>query len=183
MRVTRGSGTRPKALLVALHGAGGSSADGLWAFRGALSVPNVVLVAPKSESRIWNPFYGSDLSSIDRALARAFARCRVDPRRVAVGGFSDGAGNALTLGVLNGDLFRAVIALAPGGMQSQPAIGKPRIFIAHGTGDTVIPIGQGRDLARTLRRAGYPVTFRAFSGGHEVPDAISRAAARWFAER
>ena len=73
--------------------------DGLWSFRGALASPNVVIVAPKSESRIWNPFYGSDLNSIDRALARAFARCRIDSRRIAIGGFSDGAGNALTLGV------------------------------------------------------------------------------------
>jgi predicted esterase len=133
MRVTPGSGRGRKALLLALHGAGGSSTDGLWAFRGAMARRNVVIVAPESESRIWNPFYGSDLDSINRALTRVFARCRVDPRRIAVGGFSDGAGNALTLGVLNGDLFRAVIALSPGGMQSRPAVGKPRIFIAHGT--------------------------------------------------
>ena len=183
MRVTPGSRPGRKALLVALHGAGGSSADGLWAFRGALSSPNVVIVAPKSESRIWNPFYGSDLNSINRALARAFARCRVDPRRIAIGGFSDGAGNALTLGALNGDLFRAVIALAPGGMQSRPAIGKPRIFIAHGTRDTVIPIGQSRAIAQTLRRAGYAVTYRTFRGGHEVSDTLSRAAVDWFIGR
>lgn len=183
MRVTAGSRSGRKAFLLALHGAGGASADGLWAFRGALTSPNVVVVAPTSESRIWNPFYGSDLNSIDRALARAFARCRVDPRRIAVGGFSDGAGNALTLGVLNGDLFRAVLALAPGGMQSDPAVGRPRIYIAHGASDTVIPISRSRGIVRTLRAAKYPVTYRTFRGGHEVPDAVSMAAARWFLGR
>jgi phospholipase/carboxylesterase len=183
MRVTPGSRPGRKALLLALHGAGGSTVDGLWAFRGALASPNLVIVAPESESRIWNPFYGSDLNSIDRALARAFARCRGDPRRIAIGGFSDGAGNALTLGVLNGDLFRAVIALAPGGMQSQPALGKPRVFIAHGTRDTVILIGQSRAIAQTLRRAGYAVTYRTFRGGHAVSDSLSRAAVDWFIGR
>jgi phospholipase/carboxylesterase len=183
MRVTPASRPGRKALLLALHGAGGSSVDGLWAFRGALASPNVVVVAPESESRIWNPFYGSDRNSIDRALARAFARCRIDPRRIAIGGFSDGAGNALTLGVLNGDLFRAVIALAPGDMLFKPSIGKPRIYIAHGTSDTVIPIGQSRAIAQTLRRRGYAVTYRTFSGGHVVPDALSRASVRWFLDR
>lgn len=183
MRVTPGGRGGPKALLLALHGAGGSSADGLWAFRGALAMPNVVMVAPAAESRNWNPFYGSDLNSIDRALARAFARCRVDPRRVAIGGFSDGAGNALTLGLLNGDLFRAVLALSPAAMQADRPIGKPRVFIAHGTRDTVIPIARSRTIARELRLAGYAVSYRTFQGGHEVPDTVSRAAARWFVGR
>ena len=178
MRVTRGN--RPaKALLLALHGAGGSSEDGLWAFRAALRRPDVVVVAPSSESRIWNPFYGSDLDSIDRALRRAFARCRVDPRRIAIGGFSDGAGNALTLGLTNGDLFRSVIALSPGGYVAEHARGKPRVFVAHGSGDTVIPIARARGIVRELRAKRYPVVFRTFAGGHEVPDGISEAAVRW----
>ena len=140
----------------------------------------MVLVAPKSESRIWNPFYGADLNSIDRALKRAFARCRIDPRRIAIGGFSDGAGNALTLGLVNGDLFRAVMALAPGALIAEKPVGKPRVFIAHGTRDTTIPIRASETIVRKLRAARYSVTYRRFRGAHEVPDAISTAAVRWF---
>ena len=140
----------------------------------------MVLVAPKSESRIWNPFYGSDLNSIDRALKRAFARCRIDPRRIAIGGFSDGAGNALTLGLVNGDLFRAVMALAPGALIAEKTTGKPRVFIAHGTRDTTIPIRASDTIVRKLRASRYSVTYRRFRGTHEVPDAISAAAVRWF---
>ena len=178
MQVTRG-GPPEKALVLALHGARGSASDGIWAFRAALRHPGVVVVAPSSESRIWNPFYGSDLNSIDRALARAFARCQIDPRRIAIGGFSDGAGNALTLGLGNGDLFRSVIALSPGGYVTLAPVGKPRVFVAHGTQDTVIPFRQGRAIVRELRSTGYPVTFRTFAGGHVVTDSISETAVRW----
>jgi predicted esterase len=68
-------------------------------------------------------------------------------------------------------------------MQSNPAIGKPRIFTAHGTRDTVIPIGQSRAIAQTVRRAGYAVTYRTLRGGHEVSDTTSRAAVDWFIGR
>jgi predicted esterase len=179
MRVTAGrASARP--LLLSLHGAGGSSDDGVWAFRAALSSPGMVVVAPQSQSRAWNPFYGPDLTTIDRALKRAFERCRIDPRRIAIGGFSDGAGNALTLGLVNGDLFRAVMALAPGALIAEKPVGKPRVFVAHGRNDTTIPIRASNAIVRELRAARYPVTYRTFPGGHEVPDAISKAAVSWF---
>ncbi len=180
MRVNKGSRNGAKALILVLHGAGGSALDGLWAFRGGNDAPGLVLVAPSSESRTWNPFYGSDLNSIDRALERVFARCRVDPRRIAVGGFSDGATTALSLGALNGDLFRSIMALSPGGVIADKPVGKPRVFIAHGTRDTVLPIDGSETVVRRFRAAGYSVTFRKFRGGHEVPLEVSRAAVRWF---
>jgi predicted esterase len=180
MRVTPGRAGSGRALLLALHGAGGSAEGGLWAFREGFREPGLVLVAPKSDSRTWNPFYGPDLDSMNRALKLAFARCRVDPKRVAIGGFSDGATTALTIGLLNGDLFRAVMALSPGGVQAAQPVGKPRVFIAHGTRDTVLPIRISNTVVRQLRSFGYSVTYRKFAGGHEVPQAISRAAIRWF---
>jgi predicted esterase len=178
MRVTPGSGAR-KALFLVLHGSGGSSQDGIWAFRAALRHPDVVLVAPSSESRNWNPFYGSDLNSIDRALRRAFSRCSIDPRRIVIGGFSDGAGNALTIGLLNGDLFRSVVAFSPGGYVAARPRGRPRIYVAHGAGDSVIPLRQARRIVRQLRSDDYTVAFRTFAGGHDVPLGVSQAAVQW----
>ena len=180
MRVTRGARTANKALLLTLHGAGGNGDAGLWPFRAAFGRRNVVLVSPGAESRTWNLFYGSDRASINRALKQAFARCRVDARRIAVGGFSDGATTALTLGLVNGDLFRHVIAVAPGGVQADGAVGKPRVFLAHGRSDTVIPVRVSDQIARELRRFGYPLTYRKFDGGHDVPNGISSAAVRWY---
>jgi phospholipase/carboxylesterase len=183
MRVTAGGGRLGKALALVLHGAGGDSRDGLFAFRGGWSEPGLVLVAPASAGATWSFLVGldEDRPFVDRALARAFARCRVDPRRIAIGGFSDGATYALSLGLLNGELFRAVMALSPGGVRAENAIGKPRVFVAHGTRDRVLPITRTSDvIVRRLRSFGYRVTYRRFRGGHEAPVEISRAATRWF---
>jgi predicted esterase len=184
IRITRGARDSPRALVLVLHGAGGSSRDGLWAFRAAWKEPGLVLVAPAARGTTWsalNHEVDSDLETVNRALARAYARCRIDRRRVAVGGFSDGGTYALSLGVQNGDIFRSVMALSPGFVLSEHHVGKPRVFLAHGTRDRVLPISStSNEIVRKLRAAGYSVTYRKFPGGHEVPATISRAAVRWF---
>jgi phospholipase/carboxylesterase len=184
MRVTAGGTRRGKALLLALHGAGsGGAPGGLYALRGGWKERGLVMVAPAAGGSTWSFFQGrdEDLPFVNRALARAFARCRVDPRRIAVGGFSDGASYALTLGLRNGDLFRAVIALSPGGVLGEDPIGKPRVFIAHGTLDDVLPSERTSDvIVRELRAHEYRVTYRKFRGGHEARPEISREAVRWF---
>jgi phospholipase/carboxylesterase len=181
MRVSAGAVQGRKTLVLVLHGAGGGSRDGLYAFRGASKLPGVVLVAPASAGSTWSVFgtTDTDLSSVERALRRAFARCPVAPGRVAIGGFSDGATYALTLGLENGDLFRHVLALSPGGVLAQRRIGKPSVFVAHGTLDRVLPIERASDaIVRDLRSRGYDVTYRRFRGGHEARPAMSRAAVR-----
>jgi phospholipase/carboxylesterase len=177
MRVTPPGRGRARALLVALHGAGsGGAPGGLWAFRGAWSVPGLVLVAPAAASSAWT-LGAVDVEFVDRALQRAFARCKVDPRRVGVGGFSSGGGMTLWLGLLNGELFRAVIVLSGGGSLPDDRVGKPRVFVAHGTLDRVIPIERGGDvIVRELRDQGYAVTYRRFRGGHRVLPSIAREA-------
>ena len=178
MRVTRQPNGQPPALLLALHGAGsGGAPGGLYAFRGAWDVPGLVIVAPAAAGSAWT-LGEPDVEFVDRALRRAFARCRVDPRRVAVGGFSSGAGMALWLGLANGDFFRAIIALSGGGSLPDKRVGKPHVFVAHGRRDTVIPIALGGDeIARRLRSdGGYRVTYRRFDGGHRVIPGIARAA-------
>ncbi len=184
MRVGEGAPAGGRPLVLALHGARGESNAGLWVFReGWRAAPGLVLVAPASEGNSWNLFLGSDLNSIDRALKQAFRRCRIDRRRIAVGGFSDGATTALTLGLSNGDVFRAVMAIAPGGVIAGKPVGKPRVYVAHGTRDPVIPFRVGRTVVRELRRFDYRVTFRTFAGGHDVPASISRESIRWFMNR
>ena len=178
MRVTPRRRGRPPALLLALHGAGsGGAPGGLYAFRGAWNLPGLVIVAPAAAGTAWT-LGETDVRFVDRALQIALARCRVDPRRLAVGGFSSGAGMALWLGLANGDLFRGVIALSGGGSLPDQRIGKPRIFVAHGTRDRVIPISLGGDeIVRQLRsEGGYRMTYRRFDGGHRVIPAIARAA-------
>lgn len=180
MRVTPPGSTKRRGLLLALHGAGsGGAPGGLWAFRSVWKTPGLVLVAPAAAGSGWT-LERRDVAFVDRALGRAFARCPIDPRRVAVGGFSSGAGMALWLGLTNGDLFSSVVALSPGGSLPTRRVGRrPRVFLAHGRADSVIPIEHGGDrVARELRADGYRVSYRRFAGGHRVRPELARAFVR-----
>jgi phospholipase/carboxylesterase len=177
----RGSGS---ALLLVLHGAGGTPESALDAFRAGWDEPDLVLVAPQSKGDTWSVLRSEvdeDLETVNLALAQAYERCRIDRTRIGVGGFSDGATYALTLAVSNGDLFPAAIAFSPGGVLGGEQRGAPRIWISHGTADGVLPIATTGDaVAARLREAGYEVEYRRFAGGHEVTDELSAAAVRWF---
>ena len=125
--------------------------------------------------------YGPDVAFIDGALQQTFARYAVDPAHVAVGGFSDGASYALSIGITNGDLFREIIAFSPGFMAPAGAVDRPRIYISHGVHDQVLPIDHcSRRIVPQLRRAGYAVTYHEFDGPHTVPPEIAREALTWF---
>ena len=120
-------------------------------------------------------------SSIARSSA-CFRCVAVDPARLAVGGFSDGATYALSLGLINGDLFRRVVAFSPGFIVEGETHGKPRFFVSHGTSDDILPIDRcSRRMVPELRQRGYDVTFREFDGGHEMPPAIASEGMAWLA--
>ena len=175
---------RPAPLVVLLHGAGGEANGGLDLLRRHADAAGLVLLAPASQGRTWDAIlgaYGPDVDAIDRALAHVFTRYAVDPARVAVGGFSDGASYALSLGITNGGLFTHVIAFSPGFMAPTRQEGTPRIYISHGTKDRVLPIDRcSRRLVPELKRAGYDVRYHEFDGPHTVPEDIAQESLDWF---
>jgi phospholipase/carboxylesterase len=175
----------PAPLLVLLHGAGGSGAGILQRLQSFADDAGVVVLAPDARGGTWDAIregFGPDVAFLDRALARAFESVAVDAARVAVGGFSDGATYAISLGLLNGDLFPRVLAYSPGFFVGGMAHGKPRFFISHGTADPILPIDRcSRVIVPALEKRGYDVTFRQFDGGHTIPPNIARAGMQWVA--
>jgi phospholipase/carboxylesterase len=168
----------PLPLLVLLHGAGGSGAGVLRRLGSVADEAGVAVLAPDSRASTWDAIrddFGGDINFIQRALERVFETMAADPARVSIGGFSDGATYAVSLGLINGDLFRRVVAFSPGFVITGAAHGKPRFFISHGTADRILPIDRcGRVIVQRLQTRGYDVTFREFDGGHEVPPGIAR---------
>jgi phospholipase/carboxylesterase len=174
---------RPAPLVVLLHGAGGNADYGIGLLRSLADELGVILLAPASRRQTWDVIldgFGLDVADIDRALESVFGRYRIDPGRLAIGGFSDGASYALSLGLTNGDLFTHVLAFSPGFMAPGTRRGKPRLFLSHGTHDDVLPIDHcSRRIVPRVRRAGYDVTYREFDGPHTVPAGIARQAVEW----
>ena len=179
--------SEPLPLFVMLHGAGGSGEGVLRRVAKAADEAGIAVLAPDSRDSTWDAIrdgFGPDVEFIDRALARVFDTVSVDPARIAVGGFSDGASYALSLGLVNGDLFRRVVAFSPGFIVAGPPQGKPQLFISHGTVDQILPIDRcSRVIVPQLQRRGYDVTFKEFDGGHQVPPDIAKDAMRWVASR
>jgi phospholipase/carboxylesterase len=175
---------QPAPFVLSLHGAGGDAMSGLYPLRDLVDEAGLILLSPASRQSTWDVIrggYGPDVASIDRALAAAFARCAVDPKLLAVTGFSDGASYALSLGITNGDVFKHVMAFSPGFMAPADQRGEPRIFISHGTKDQVLAIDRtSRRIAPQLLRAGYDVEYVEFDGPHTVPPEITRRALDWF---
>jgi phospholipase/carboxylesterase len=179
----------PAPLVLLLHGAGEDALDGLAQLRGQSDETGLILLALSSRGPTWDSIlgrgrYGADIAAIDRVLEHTFSRWTVDPARVGVGGYSDGASYALSLGLANGDLFSDVLAFSPGFLAPAGQRGTPRIFVSHGTQDGWLPIDScTRRIVPQLERAGYEVRYHEFEGGHVVPPAIARQAAIWFANR
>jgi predicted esterase len=170
-------------LAVMLHGAGNSAEAMEFTFAIADQY-RVVVLAPDSRNLTWDAVsgeFGPDVRYIDAALVFTFKRCAIDPKRMAIGGFSDGASYALSLGMANGDIFNGIIAFSPGFIASSHTVGMPRIFVSHGREDDVLPIDKAsRDIVLKLQAAGYDVKYQEFNGSHAVPPEIARQAFGWF---
>jgi len=172
-------------LLVMLHGATQNAEDMFEYLGSAHEEAGVAVLAPNARETTWDAIrgsFGADVEFLNRIIGRVFETVAVDPGRVTIGGFSDGASYGLSLGLINGDLFSRVAAFSPGFVIEGPPHGKPRIFISHGTKDHILPINScGRRVAAGLKASGYDVTFREFDGDHEIPPEVAREGLKWVA--
>jgi phospholipase/carboxylesterase len=178
------SADTPAPLMVLLHGAGGNGASWQGAAPLLADAGGFVILAPDSAGRSWDRIignFGPDVRFIDFALKYVFEHCNIDPTHLALGGFSDGATYALSLGIPNGDLFTHLMAFSPGFNAAPGRRETPRVFVSHGISDPVLPIDVcSRRIVPELRAAGYDVTYREFDGGHELPAAVADEAMQWF---
>jgi phospholipase/carboxylesterase len=179
LMVPAGASPAPLPLLVLLHGAGGNGGNMLRRLGAATDAAGIAVLAPDSrDARTWDAIRGDlgpDVDFINRALARTFDVLDIDESRLSVGGFSDGASCALTLGLISGDVFGRVVAWSPGFFVDAGENGKARFYISHGRADEILPIERcSRMIVPRLQKRGYDVTYREFDGGHTMPPDIIR---------
>ena len=173
----------PLPLIVLLHGAGGDAGRFLGEFKAIADRRGAILLALKSAGRTWDlqprrgggASFGRDAVNLDSALAELFAKAPVDRERVVLLGFSDGASFALSLGLANPQVFRAIVALSVGGVFPPSRLDETqRLFIAHGRRDPVLPFANiERRIVPGLERNGLEPRVRWFNGSHVMDrDAI-----------
>ena len=184
LQIPKNVNDKPLPLLIMLHGATQRADDMFWYLGSAHEEAGVAVFAPNSIDTTWDAIgrraFGEDIYYLDQMLERVFATTAIDPARVSLGGFSDGATYALSLGLINGDFFKSIVAFSPGFVIDGDSHGKPRIFISHGTSDHILPIDRcGRRIAGELKAKGYDVTFREFDGDHEIPPDVAREGLSW----
>jgi predicted esterase len=178
----------PLPLLVLFHGASSSAEIQLRRFGTMPDELGLVILAPDSRGPTWDAIYeqefGSDVAFLDRALAHTFSAVEIDPLRMTLGGFSDGATYAISLGLINGDLFPRVLAFSPGFFVEGTPHGKPKFWISHGTRDDILPIERtSREIVPMLKAKSYDVAYREFDGVHAAPPDIARQGLAWAAAR
>ena len=185
-------------LMVLLHGAGADETDmiGLWKQLPA----QFAVVSPRG------PFGGSgwrwyrkgatqdhdlELSRkiVDLVVESAIKRFDADPKRVFIGGFSQGGvmtyevalhepGRYRGAVVMSGTLFPSALAGDPPGPNGTP------FFVAHGTSDPVIPFGSAAAAKATLEKRGIAVTFEPYQGmAHAISDPEMTAVSGWLDKR
>jgi phospholipase/carboxylesterase len=199
--------SRTYALLVALHGRGGTAAGLAPAFSSFAAVPILVAV-PQGEYRVpgagYSWFYLTDDRGLwaehDTVSARRLLDLVTDIRaRYRVGtvfvlGFSQGASMAYTLGLLHPEIVSGVLAVSgyppevdqEGSIVHAPDVEGARhvgLFIAHGRDDVLV----GREVFTAQRdffaSRGYAVTSFEFDGGHQLTPALLDRVRRWILER
>ena len=192
--VPTNAGSHP-ALLVLLHGAGRSQVSMIEHFEAQADKRGIVLLAPTSLGPTWDvirvametPSPGSALAErlghrysgsrnskrVETAIGNLAKAIPVDRARTVLAGFSDGATFALAMGMARSQTFSAVIAWSPGIPieTSQPARGR-RVFVSHGRGDRTLSFDADcGEIVPLLQSEGAVVSFMAFDGAHEVPEA------------
>jgi len=172
--------TAPAPVIVLLHGAGGSARSFAQEFKPEVEARGAILLSVQSAGQTWalrKPTAKEpDVVNIRAAIDGLRATTRVDPKRITVMGFSDGASYALSVGLAYPDLFPSIVAFSPGyALAPRRLDTEQRIFIAHGRRDRVLPADNAREIIKGLEAAGFDPEVHWFNGGHEIDPRLKQA--------
>jgi polyhydroxybutyrate depolymerase len=165
------------ALVLFLHGRGGSPAgirertragfDALADREGFLVAYPAALHGAWNTGHRWARSDADDVAFLSALIDQVIAEYRVDPRRVYVTGFSNGAGMSYWLACARSDKIAALAPVAGGlaRVKLQPCADASKrpipLLIIHGTADPVIPFKDGElegNLQYWIRRNGCGLT-------------------------
>ncbi|WP_030442963.1 RICIN domain-containing protein [Actinoplanes subtropicus] len=155
-----------------------------------------IFVAPQGNGNGWANPGGQDVTFVDDMIRQIEAGLCVDPAQLYSAGFSYGGAMSYALACARATVFRAVAVYSGATLSGCNGGNQPIAYIGlHGVRDNVLPISNGRGLRDTFVRAngcspqnppepaqgslthvvtmysgcraGYPVAWAPFDGGHD----------------
>jgi thioredoxin 1 len=191
-------GSNAQRLLLLVHGLGADERDlgGILPYldaegQFAAVLPRGPLAMPGTPGFMWYEFgdtgdgMATALTELDALVDEQCAALGFERAQAIFGGFSQGGGLALALGVQEGNLVRpaGVLAMSPAGgpLEIDDAARDVPVLVQHGTNDPLIPVQRSRDLARRLRERGVPTVYREYPMEHNVAIESLRDAREWLA--
>lgn len=175
-----------EAVVILLHGRG-SSAESILSLANEFDIPGIVYLAPQAPGGSWypysflapieanEPFLSASLARVGLLVDDMIAR-GIDPKRIALAGFSQGgclalefvARNPRGFGVVAG--FSAGLIGPPGTSRDYPgSLAGTRVLLGCSDVDRHIPVDRVRESTRVLRGLGADVDERIYPGmGHTI---------------
>jgi phospholipase/carboxylesterase len=203
------TGAGPHPTILTLHGRGANALDllGLAPMlcggkflmicpQGPLETP----IGPESVGYAWYPMSMGGPPNVDaildsqQALLQFLDECMkrypMDPKNLALLGFSQGGVMAYSLALAHPERFAALAVLSSWlpkelvprlnineAVQSLPAL------VQHGTQDPMIEVDRARNSVEQLRELRVPLTYREYDMGHEIrPKSLSELST-WLEEK
>lgn len=168
----------PAPLIIALHGSGGTGAEMASAWKEIAAASGAILVCPDALRPLGNGYQWmfrdeSDWLVMD-VIERTKAKHAIDPKRIILTGFSQGANTALELGVRHPEAFAGIITIAG---HYEPDINPfpkkkgaklPPFALLIGANDEAA--ASNKTAEAELKALGIPVMLRIYPGmGHGFP--------------
>ncbi len=179
---------RTYPLVTVLHGAGRQDEALAKAYRDEPQKRDAFFLIARSLGPTWDLISRNDRPDVE-FLAWAYdliwRRYPIDPYRQALLGYSDGASYALSIGLSNPGVFRAIMGWAAGFCvldPNAPEEPKPSVLLEYGTHDQVFSFEKiALPMRAQLEQRGYPLEFRVDEGGkHWPPTDFQQEALDWF---
>jgi thioredoxin 1 len=205
MNVVKGSSAQRLLLLVHGYGANEQDLSGLLPYLDpdglfAAVMPRAPITAPGTPGYMWYDMVGGGgdvteqfvaaLAELDALVDEQCEQLGLDRADAIFGGFSQGGGLALALGLYTAPDDRprvhpaGVLAMSPAAMTGPLDEGARAVpvLVQHGSDDPLIPVQHSRDLARGLRELGVPTVYREYPIEHQVALEGLRDARSWLTE-
>ena len=120
--------------------------------------------------------FDEGINKLANFIDYASANYPIDPEKLYLLGFSQGAIVSMTLAVTLGNKIKGIVALSgyiPQFVKEEYMINVGNhlsVFISHGEFDQVLPYEWGKENVDYFTKLGVPITFKTYPEGHTVSE-------------